>query len=768
MELEGSGTPQASNLYKIINLRDRNPGASETFFFRYVGIDENGGRIVSNRSAAVQFDNNGLTLYEVAPTISVTAQSQSYTVSWDVPNQATFPNYLYTEVYESKTLSTAATFNTASLSSPNVSPLGSTTANSRFVFTGIDYDLRYVRVRHVGKSNGFIIYSPLSNIVSVTPLTLEGADTTPPDSPSTLTVTGYNDQTDRSGQSGYVLMSWAAATATDVEAYYVRYGTSTLDTYVFYGAGVNSGRIDNLRAGQTYYFQIASTDGSNQSAYIPETPVSATIPADQTAPGAPSGLAVVAGFNNIIAYWNRNSEGDVDLGRGTYQFQIDDNNDFSSLIQDRTITGTVASFTGLTTGTTYYVRVRAIDSSGNASPWSATGSATPGKINAELAITSGTIVGDLVAANTIVGDKLIANTIDADRLKTNTGIVGKLFVGDDAGSNKITIDGTATTPAVYYGTGNYNNADTPFYFDALGKFSLKDQLSWNGATLVVKGQLDVTQASTFGANVLVSGSGSVIVGDSSTANNRIELTSGALIAYIGGVQRFTLNGNATSGKITMSIGSMNIGEDVGGSGLDGLHINNTNYIYDDGSFKLANGKITWTGSALSVTGDISGSSFSTTDNIIRINNSNDNKITFTPPGLSSGVLEVKDYATSGLGYLYLGAPYNSTYGLQPFLKMQSLSDTPYVQLSSITGTVELTGNIVNLSSGSIVLNNGQAGGTTNVAGQLQLGNFANYNSGPSARLLSTTSGGEVRRGRLITHSTSAPSGGVDGDIHFQL
>jgi len=418
-----------------------------------------------------------------------------------------------------------------------------------FKFTGVD------------RSGNVSAFSEASNSISALSLDI---DTTPPSVPSGLTVLAYNDPADKSGATGYVDVSWTGSSSADLLGHYIRYGRSATvwDAYEFMEKGQTTKRITNLRSGITYYFQINATDGSNPSAYIPATPVTATVPGDTTGPAAPSGLVAVAGFNNIIAYWNRNTEGDVDLGRGTYQFQLSTSNTFSPLTQDRTITGTVASFTGLTTGTTYYVRVRAIDSSGNIGAWSAVATAVPGKINAQTSITDGTIVGDLIAATTIVGDKLITNTIDADRLKTNTGIVGKLFVGDDAGANKITIDGTAALPAIYYGTGTYNNANTPFYFDALGKFSLKDQLTWNGSTLSVKGSLNVTQASTFTGNVTLSSGGDLLLNGGAIratgSTGRVEIGSLGVYGY-----------NATTGGTALVRIDANTGQLIAQGGTIG-------------------------------------------------------------------------------------------------------------------------------------------------------------------------------------------------------
>lgn len=502
-----------------------------------------------------------------------------------------------------------------------------------FKFTGVD------------RSGNVSAFSEASDPVSAGSFDF---DTTPPDAPSGLTVIASHDPADPSGSTGYVDVSWTGSGSSDALGYYIRYGRSATvwDAYLFIEHPQVTTRIFSLRSGTTYYFQVNATDGSNPTGYIPTTPVSVTIPGDTTAPGAPSGLVAVAGFNNIIAYWNRNSENDVDLGRGTYQFQLDDNLDFSSIIQDRTITGTVASFTGLTTGTTYYVRVRALDSSGNASAWTNPVSVTPGKINAEDSLVSGTIVGSLIAAETIVGDKLIANTIDADRLKTNTGIVGKLFVGDDAGTNKITIDGTAAVPAIYYGTGTFGSIDTPFYFDALGKFSLKDQLSWDGNSLTVKGSLNVTQASNFSANInILNGADILMAGGSirtQTAQGKLELGSLGVVGYnaAGTVQAAIY---ANTGQLYA------IGGSIGGWTISSGSLTTTNSnsqvvgLYSDGRLYMgpnfsvgADGSVTISGTLTAVG---SGGNLVSDDNVIDKINAKSGFSTTNATKIKGGTIE---------------------------------------------------------------------------------------------------------------------------------
>jgi hypothetical protein len=540
---------QQSQSYKIAKLPDRSPGIQERFFIRYIGKDEEGNKIVGDLSPALVFTNAGLeTKVFPAPTLTLTAQSFSYLAAWEKPSSSVYPNYLYTEVFESITLSN---FTAQQLTDPAVSGMGTFTSNSVVIPTGASLALRYVKIRHVMTSNGVLVYSPLSTAVSTTPTTPDASDQTPPDVPSGFAATGYNDSTDPSGNTGYVLLSWNASAASDVKGYTVKFGrtASTLDTYMTFGK-VTSGRLDNLRAGTTYYFSIASNDGVNNSTF--SSTISAAIPVDATAPVAPTGLSAVAGLNNIIAYWNRNSETDVDLGRGTYQFQLATANTFipASILYDKSGSATVASFTGLTTGTTYYVRVRAIDSTGNLGAFSSAVSATPGKASAQDLLTSGTIVGDLIASNTIVGSSILTDSLDANKIKTNTALVGVLNVG---ANNAITIDGNSTNKSIYIGAGTYGNANTPFYAAneaGIGRFSLGNKLTWDGANLAISGAVNITSNTTLEADLgLTNPSGTIYLGATKTLSNaRILLNSGGLFAYPSGsnTANFALSNDGTA------------------------------------------------------------------------------------------------------------------------------------------------------------------------------------------------------------------------------
>lgn len=163
----GQYSVNQSQSYKIVPLKDRTAGATEKLAFRYVLKGENGERIVSRLSPFIQFENAGLQIkYNTAPTLVAVSEGFGYRVSWPAVTNSTYPNYMYTEIYESKTLNN---FSVAQLTDSAVTNKGNSQANSISLATGTDFALRYVRIRHVGYSSGQLIYSPLSNIVSVTP-----------------------------------------------------------------------------------------------------------------------------------------------------------------------------------------------------------------------------------------------------------------------------------------------------------------------------------------------------------------------------------------------------------------------------------------------------------------------------------------------------------------------------------------------------------------------------------------------------------------------
>lgn len=175
----------------------------------------------------------------------------------------------------------------------------------------------------------------------------------------------------------YLDISWIASSDPQVSQYQVwveRVGTFVAVSPVVSGT---STRVNGLEPNTQYNVRVRSLNKLNQAsdwadyAANPVTTVRDTLP-----PVAPTGLTVTGGIGSLFLVWNENVEADVKNGAGSYEVHIAEDVDFNQNRKSGITSGTLTSFVGLKDNTTYYARVRAIDSSGNVGPWSATASAT--------------------------------------------------------------------------------------------------------------------------------------------------------------------------------------------------------------------------------------------------------------------------------------------------------------------------------------------------------------------------------------------------------
>jgi len=93
---------------------------------------------------------------------------------------------------------------------------------------------------------------------------------------------------------------------------------------------------------------------------------------------------------------------------------------------------------------------------------------------------------------------------------TDLSIDGSI-IARDGSIGGIELDATK----MYIGSGNHNNADTKFYTDNTGKFSLGNALSWDGTTLTISGSVTVTNENDFASQAELQ---TVINATSSLAN----------------------------------------------------------------------------------------------------------------------------------------------------------------------------------------------------------------------------------------------------------
>lgn len=134
----------------------------------------------------------------------------------------------------------------------------------------------------------------------------------------------------------------------------------------YFDKAARSGVIDLPEAFSNYEFQISAYDNvANYSAYS----ASKTLTGAVAAPAQTTGVDSVARFDGLKITWTESTSDSVKLG-GRYEVQIKATNSFPDNTPDYTTGNTFLDVAGLPAGSTRYVRVRAVDSSGQTGAWS--------------------------------------------------------------------------------------------------------------------------------------------------------------------------------------------------------------------------------------------------------------------------------------------------------------------------------------------------------------------------------------------------------------
>jgi predicted phage tail protein len=131
--------------------------------------------------------------------------------------------------------------------------------------------------------------------------------------------------------------------------------------------------LEPVKPWTTYTARVRAISGLGRTSDF-STPVSVTTGGDSTPPnalpGVSGGLVMTPVAAAIIATWTSSTDIDVANGEGAYDVQIDTADTFSSVdLLGLRVDGAIATFADLHPNTTYYGRVRAVDSSGNFGPW---------------------------------------------------------------------------------------------------------------------------------------------------------------------------------------------------------------------------------------------------------------------------------------------------------------------------------------------------------------------------------------------------------------
>jgi len=167
---------------------------------------------------------------------------------------------------------------------------------------------------------------------------------------------------------------------------------------------------------------------------------------DATPPAAPTGLMATPGNTKVDLAWSANAEPDL---AGYNLYRSTDNVNFTK-INSSLLTTTTYSNTGLTNGSTYYYKLTAVDTSNNASAYSAVVSAKPMTVGISL---SAAIFHGIGAEG---GDRLKARiTLNDPVSNTNSGVVDTVTATAkstaDATGISVTLTETGANTGVFTG-----------------------------------------------------------------------------------------------------------------------------------------------------------------------------------------------------------------------------------------------------------------------------------------------------------------------------
>jgi len=272
-------------------------------------------------------------------------------------------------------------------------------------------------------------YSPWSSEVSATP----SGSGTAPGAPTSLAASAGN---------GQATLNWTAGSGA--VSYNVYRGTTSggeSATPVATNVTTMPYIDGSLTNGTTYYYKLKSVNGFGTSAYSNETSVTPT--SGVTIPSAPTSLAATAGNAQIALTWTASS--------GATSYNVYRGTTAGGESATAIATGiTTASYTntGLTNGTAYYYKVKAVNSAGS-SGYSNEANATPSAPTAPAAPTG---------LSATAGNAQVSLSWTASSGATSYNV----YRGTTAGGESATAIATGITSTSYTNTG-LTNGTAYFY-----------------------------------------------------------------------------------------------------------------------------------------------------------------------------------------------------------------------------------------------------------------------------------------------------------------
>lgn len=312
-----------------------NPGlvGPNIYYYRIAAVDSTG------FESAKSFAMSDTVFDYVAPAapqnLMATAGDGQATIHWNPNIEADFYKYF---IYRG--------------TSPNPTTVVDSTADindTLKVYSGLsNYQVYYFRITAKDVNGNTGTYS---NEVSVMP-----TDQTPPSVPASL-VAIANDE--------YIDLTWSANSESDFAKYYV-YGGITpnpsvkIDSIFIIGNSFRT--ITNLTNYTAYYYRVTAVDTSgNESGYSNEESV---FPVDLNPPSTPENISVVTSDGSIELKWNSVPETDFHK----YYIYRDVSPTPTTIVDSiDNASDTLRTYSGLTNGTLYHLKVVATDTNGNVS-----------------------------------------------------------------------------------------------------------------------------------------------------------------------------------------------------------------------------------------------------------------------------------------------------------------------------------------------------------------------------------------------------------------
>jgi hypothetical protein len=233
----------------------------------------------------------------------------------------------------------------------------------------------------------------------------------------------------------YADVEWEpSVTGPLTQSYVVTWHLGDSGAGSFVGNAVVAGtsyRIENLEPNTDYSVRVTPT--SNIGVIGTATPwLDFTTATDTTIPPAPTGVVIGRGATTVVVKYTPLTAiqaRDVANGAGIYEIEIDTTNTFGSgNLRSMRSSDQIVSFSDVLVETAWYARVRAIDSSGNASLWSAVvGPSTAGGV-IDAMIVSGLDAAKITFGQ-MSGSRIVVNTLSADRLAAGTITSAAIILG---------------------------------------------------------------------------------------------------------------------------------------------------------------------------------------------------------------------------------------------------------------------------------------------------------------------------------------------------